>query len=76
MILIEADLRRPSIGRTLGIEIQHDLMDVVLDEAPLEDALLQVEGYGPNFEVLLAQATPARAARRSPTACSCRRRRR
>ena len=55
VILVEADLRRPSIGRTLGLEIQLDVMDVVLDEAPLEDALLQVEGYGPNFEVLLAK---------------------
>jgi polysaccharide biosynthesis transport protein len=55
VILIEADLRRPSIGRTLGIEPSTDLMDVVLEEARLEDALEQVEGYGPNFEVLLAK---------------------
>jgi succinoglycan biosynthesis transport protein ExoP len=55
VILIEADLRRPSIGRTLGIEPTTDLMDVVLEEAPLEEALEQVEGYGPNFEVLLAK---------------------
>jgi succinoglycan biosynthesis transport protein ExoP len=55
VILIEADLRRPSIGRTLGVETTSDLMDVVLEEARLEDALEQVEGYGPNFEVLLAK---------------------
>ena len=55
VILIEADLRRPSIGRTLGIEPTADLMDVVLEEARLEDALEQVDGYGPNFEVLLAK---------------------
>ena len=55
VILIEADLRRPSIGRTLGIESESDLMAVVLDEVRLEDALEQVEGYGPNFEVLLAK---------------------
>jgi polysaccharide biosynthesis transport protein len=55
VILIEADLRRPSIGRTLGIEPESDLMSVVLDEVRLEDALEQVEGYGPNFEVLLAK---------------------
>ena len=55
VILIEADLRRPSIGRTLDIEPKSDLMDVVLEEAKLEDALEQVEGYGPNFEVLLAK---------------------
>ena len=30
-------------------------MDVVLEEAQLEDALVQIEGYGPNFEVLLAK---------------------
>jgi capsular exopolysaccharide synthesis family protein len=55
VILVEADLRRPSIGRTLGVEPQSDLMDVVLEEAQLEDALVQIEGYGPNFEVLLAK---------------------
>ena len=32
-----------------------DLMDVVLEEAKLEDAHEQVVGYGPNFEVLLAK---------------------
>jgi tyrosine-protein kinase len=56
VILIEADLRRPSIGRALGMEPKHDLMDVILDEASLEDALAEVEGYGPNFSVLLARA--------------------
>ena len=55
VILIEADLRRPSIGRALGMEPKHDLMDVILDEASLEDALAEVEGYGPNFSVLLAR---------------------
>lgn len=55
VILIEADLRRPSIGRTLGVEGESDLMAVVLEEARLEDALVQIEGYGPNFEVLLAK---------------------
>jgi capsular exopolysaccharide synthesis family protein len=55
VILIEADLRRPSIGRTLGIEPRSDLMAVLLEEVRLEEALEQVEGYGPNFEVLLAK---------------------
>jgi capsular exopolysaccharide synthesis family protein len=55
VILIEADLRRPSIGRTLDIEPTHDLMDVILGEASLEEALREVEGYGPNFSVLLAR---------------------
>jgi capsular exopolysaccharide synthesis family protein len=55
VILVEADLRRPSIGRTLGLEPELGVMDVVLEEATLEDALLEVEGYGPNFEVLLAK---------------------
>jgi polysaccharide biosynthesis transport protein len=54
VILIEADLRRPSIGRALGIESKHDLMDVILDEAPLADALETVEGYD-HFWVLLAR---------------------
>ena len=55
VILVEADLRRPSIGRTLGLEPQIGVMDVVLEEAQLEDALLHVDGYAENFEVLLAK---------------------
>jgi Mrp family chromosome partitioning ATPase len=55
VILIEADLRRPSIGKALGMEPEHDLMDVILDQAPLEDALAEVEGYGANFRLLLAR---------------------
>jgi capsular exopolysaccharide synthesis family protein len=55
VILIEADLRRPSIGRTLEMEPKHDLMDVILDQVPLAEALESVDGYGPNFEVLLAR---------------------
>jgi receptor protein-tyrosine kinase len=54
VILIEADLRRPSIGRTLGIEPRADLMDVVLEEVSLEDALERVDNV-PNLELLLAK---------------------
>jgi polysaccharide biosynthesis transport protein len=54
VILIEADLRRPSIGRTMGVEPRHDLMNVLLEEVSLEDALVPVEGY-PSFELLLAK---------------------
>jgi Mrp family chromosome partitioning ATPase/capsular polysaccharide biosynthesis protein len=54
VILIEADLRRPSIGPVLlGTEPAYDIMDVVLGRVPLEEALEPSEG--PGLEVLLAK---------------------
>jgi capsular exopolysaccharide synthesis family protein len=56
VILIEADLRRPSIGGVLvGEEPAYDIMDVVLGRVPLEDALVECDAYGPGFELLLAK---------------------
>jgi polysaccharide biosynthesis transport protein len=54
VILVEADLRRPAIGRALGIVPEHDLLDVLLEEATLEDALVETERHGPNLRCLLA----------------------
>jgi len=55
VILIEADLRRPTIGKTLGIEPEHDIMSVVLEQTSLEDALVRTDLYGENLELLLAK---------------------
>ena len=54
VILIEADLRRPAIGRALGVEPEYDLLDVLLEDASLEDALVEAERFGPNLQFLLA----------------------
>jgi non-specific protein-tyrosine kinase len=56
VILMEADLRRPTIGSTLGIEAEHDITSVVLGTVPLEDALVRTDLYGENLELLLAKS--------------------
>jgi Mrp family chromosome partitioning ATPase len=54
VILIEADLRRPSLGTALGIRAPRSVTDVVTEEVELEDALITVEELGPNLRALLA----------------------
>jgi non-specific protein-tyrosine kinase len=54
VILIEADLRRPSIGRTLNIEPSTGVVNVLLETTPLEEALVVTDRYGPNLGLLLA----------------------
>jgi capsular exopolysaccharide synthesis family protein len=54
VILIEADLRRPSIGSTLDVESSTGVVSVLLDSVPLEDALVVTDRYGPNLSLLLA----------------------
>jgi len=54
VILIEADLRRPAIGKALGVTPQRGVVDVLLDNVPIEEALVTSPAYGPNFGLLLA----------------------
>ena len=56
VILIEADLRRPSIGRTLehGAQARPDGRDPRPGRRSRRRSSA-VDGYGPNFEVLLAR---------------------
>ncbi len=54
VILIEADLRRPSVGTALGLESNFDVSDVLRDEVSLEHALVQPRGIGVNLRILLA----------------------
>ncbi len=42
VLLIEADLRRPSIGTTLGLDPEFGTEDVLVGQAELEDALVTV----------------------------------
>lgn len=59
VILIEADLRRPSIGRALDLEPRHDVMDVLLERVDLEDALVTTESLGSQLGILLARPNEA-----------------
>jgi capsular exopolysaccharide synthesis family protein len=54
VILIEADLRRPTIGETLRVRADHGIGDVLNGKLPLVDALVWVRPYGPQLEILLA----------------------
>ncbi len=54
MILIESDLRRPSIGKALGCKPEHGVVSVLIESVDLEDALITTEQFGSNLGLLLA----------------------
>ncbi len=54
VILIEADLRRPSIGKALGVAPEHGLVSVLIEQTELADALVTTSTYGPDLKLLLA----------------------
>jgi succinoglycan biosynthesis transport protein ExoP len=54
VILIEADLHRPSVGRTLRVRSEQHVEDVLLSGVELVNALIWMRPFGPNFELLLA----------------------
>jgi polysaccharide biosynthesis transport protein len=53
VVLIEADLRRPKIGKALGIDATRGIASVLIDGLPLNEALLTSEAYGDNLKLLL-----------------------
>ncbi len=55
-LLVDCDLRRPKIQRSLGLEPQVGLAEVLLDEATLDEAVLKVEGL--NLHVLAVRKQP------------------
>ena len=57
VILIEADVRRPSIGAALGIDVDRGLVSVLLGQNSVGEALGWTEEYGPNLQLLLAEET-------------------
>jgi capsular exopolysaccharide synthesis family protein len=59
VILIEADLRRPAIGKALGIEPRHGTGSVLLETVDLEDALETTRAYGQYLQVLVADYSGA-----------------
>lgn len=70
VILIEADMRRPTIGMALGARPRHGIADVLIGEVSLEDALVTSEDVGSDLQLLLTdRAAPEMADRLSlPTA--------
>ena len=55
VILIEADLRRPSLGDALNVRPERGgVVGVLLENVRLDDALMETPSYGPNLRVLLA----------------------
>jgi receptor protein-tyrosine kinase len=56
-LLLEADLRRPSIGRALGVAVGPSLSDVVLDGVDVAKACVRTQF--PELDLLLAKPTRA-----------------
>jgi capsular exopolysaccharide synthesis family protein len=55
VILIEADLRRPAIGPAMRLQPGADgVASVLLQQTPMDDALVTADGFSENLRVLLA----------------------
>jgi len=53
VILIEADMRRPTIGAALGVRPRYGIGNVLVGQAPLEEALCVSREYGDDLQLLL-----------------------
>jgi receptor protein-tyrosine kinase len=59
VILIEADLRRPAVGKALGVEPRHGTGSVLLETVELQDALESTRAYGRYLQLLVADYSGA-----------------
>jgi protein-tyrosine kinase len=59
VVLVEADLRRPSLASRFGIQSERGLVDVLVGALPLEEALVTVPGH--QLVLLPAGAEAARS---------------
>jgi tyrosine-protein kinase len=57
VILVEADMHRPSLGDAVGMRPQQGLFSVMMGEADIEDALVTVDGLSSNLHLLLVEAS-------------------
>jgi receptor protein-tyrosine kinase len=64
VILIEADLRRPTVGLALGAEPRYGIETVLLGQVELGEALVTTEQYGENLSLLLVGQSGAHLADR------------
>jgi Mrp family chromosome partitioning ATPase/capsular polysaccharide biosynthesis protein len=58
VIVVEADLRRPAIGKTLQLSPVHEMGAVLTETVSLDEALVTSEAYGPNLRFLVANPVP------------------
>ncbi len=66
VILIEADMRRPTVGAALQMTAPYGIASVLIDQVSLLDALVWTRPFGPKLEFLLVdQAGPHMADRLS-----------
>jgi capsular exopolysaccharide synthesis family protein len=56
-LLIDCDLRRPKVHRSLGVQPEAGLAEVLTDEVSLDDAVVKAEGA--NLEILAVRGRPA-----------------
>ncbi len=54
VILIEGDLRKPTIARSLEVTPEAGLVSVLIESVSLEDALTETETFGARLRLLLA----------------------
>jgi protein-tyrosine kinase len=57
VLLVDCDLRRPKVHIALGLRPECGLAEVLADEAPLDRAVIKVDGT--NLEVLPVRGTPS-----------------
>jgi len=58
VVLIDADVRRPSVANTLGLEVEYGMMDYLTGEASLEQVLVR-PGNFPNLTIIPGQLDDA-----------------
>ena len=55
VILIESDLRRPSLGQALGVTPENGgVVSTLIENTELSNALVTSPNFGPNLQMLLA----------------------
>ena len=57
VLLVDCDLRRPKVHRSLGVQPEAGLAEVLTDEVSLDDAIVKAEGL--NLELLAVRGRPA-----------------